>query len=200
MPFAASAAPFSCTPPSVGALKPALCIALKSVEENRKMPRVSELGAGVGEGLELGDGFGRGDAAPVSRGRMSPTPALAEAPSSPTPYASSRPRSVPYSLPPIAAVPCADPTTSVSTCSLVVPSSHVMMIRLPAVHQLEASTWPTRPLRKLSPSAGVPSCMSFSRFGVTQMNEGAVPELRSLVSCVYGTTRLHWLELLRTVS
>src|SRR5689334_7614773 len=142
------------------------------------MPRVSELGVGETGGLELGGGFGEGDAAPVSRGRMSPTPLLAEPPSSPTPYASSRPRSVPYSLPPVAAVPCADPTTSVSTCSVVLPSSHVMMIRLPVVHQLEASTWPTRPLRKVSPSAGVPSCMSFSRLGVTQMKEGAAPELR----------------------
>src|SRR5712691_5903412 len=64
IPFAASAAPLSWTPPSVAALKPAVCIAAKSVEVYRKTPRVPELGpdgrlgggAGLGDGDELGVG------------------------------------------------------------------------------------------------------------------------------------------------
>src|SRR5438445_8438653 len=87
---------------------------------------------GVGEGLGEGEGLGGGGgggAAPASNGRMSPTLVLAELPSSGTPYASSRPRSVPYSLPPLAAVPWAEPMTRVRTCSVDAPSSQVMMIR-----------------------------------------------------------------------
>src|SRR5689334_3879634 len=115
MPAAASAAPLSCTPPSVAALKPAACIAAKSVEVNRTTPRVTDapvsprggFGEGLGLGLADGDGVGGGGAgvgdglaggggaAPVSRGRMSPAALLLEFPSRPTPYASSRPRSTP---------------------------------------------------------------------------------------------------------
>src|SRR6266571_5049241 len=105
IPAAASFVAYACTPPSVAALNPAEFIAVQSVEEKRKMPRVTELepvdgfsdgeglglgdgggvGLGDGEGLGLGDGLGEGDAAPVSRGRMSPTLVLAELPSNPTP-------------------------------------------------------------------------------------------------------------------
>src|SRR6266699_1389072 len=97
IPDAASFVAYACTPPSVAALNPAEFIAVQSVEEKRKMPRVTELepvdgfsdgeglGLGDGEGLGLGDGLGEGDAAPVSRGRMSTTLVLAELPSNPTP-------------------------------------------------------------------------------------------------------------------
>src|SRR5216683_1814960 len=101
IPFAASAAPLSWTPPSVAALKPAVCIAAKSVEVYRKTPRVPELGAdgrlgggaglgdgdelGVGAELGVGVGAGGGGAAPLSNGRMSPTFESAAWPSNATP-------------------------------------------------------------------------------------------------------------------
>src|ERR1700719_3118788 len=107
MPLAASAEPLSCTPPSVAALKPAACIAAKSVEVYLKMPRVPDagpgtglgdgvglgdaegvglgLGIGLGEGAGVGEGLGDGGggADPVSSGRMSPFEALAAPPSRP---------------------------------------------------------------------------------------------------------------------
>src|SRR6266849_1010196 len=93
-------------------------------------------GDGLGDGDCDGDGDGVGDGAgaPVSSGRMSPTFESPECCSKPTPYASSNPRRVPYSLPPLACVPCAEPTTTVSTCSDCVPSSQVRMMRAPGVH------------------------------------------------------------------
>src|SRR6202162_1736030 len=113
IPAAACAAALSWTPPSVEALNPAACIAAKSMEAKRKIPRVPEPGPGaglgdgdglgeadglgdgdgVGVGLAEGDGVGDGDgvglgdgaAAPFRRGRISPFAELAELPSSPTP-------------------------------------------------------------------------------------------------------------------
>jgi hypothetical protein len=68
MPTAACAAPLSCTPPSVEALKPKECIDAKSVDVKRYMPRVASPAAGGGAGAGagaaaggLGDGDGEGD-------------------------------------------------------------------------------------------------------------------------------------------
>src|ERR1700719_4447790 len=107
MPLAASARPVSCRPPPAGALRPAACIAAKTVEVYLKMPRVPDagpstglgdgvglgdaegvglgLGLGLGEGAGVGEGLGDGGggADPVSSGRMSPFEALAAPPSRP---------------------------------------------------------------------------------------------------------------------
>ena len=63
-PAAASAEPWSWTPPSVVALKPAACIAAKSVEVKRYIPRIAgaDLGAATGAGgFAAGDFFGVGE-------------------------------------------------------------------------------------------------------------------------------------------
>jgi len=73
------------------------------------------------------------------------------------------------------------------------------MIRAPGVHHDEAITWVNRLLVQLSACVYVPSCMSLSVLGVTQMKLGSVPAERSVASCGYGTTRLHCAELFRTV-